>query len=172
MKQILFVFGLFLIVSCGETTEQKKTAELSTPDQDTLEIFDYNGLKPLLNKADDKTYVVNFWATWCAPCIKELPYFEQLNQNYKDQNVEMLLVSLDFPHLYDKKLKPYIKENNLKARVVAFDDTDQNMWIPAISEKWTGAIPATLIYNKDKREFYERSFNYEELETELKKFIN
>ena len=172
MKQILYVFGFLMFLSCGENSNKKETAEVAAKETDALEIYDYNGLEPLLNRKDDKTYVVNFWATWCAPCIKELPYFEKLNENYNGKNVEMLLVSLDFPNLYEKKLIPYIKEHNLKAKVVAFDDVDQNRWIPAINKNWTGAIPATLIYNKDKRTFYERSFNYEELETELKKFIN
>ena len=60
----------------------------------TVPSLSYNELKPLLNQKGDKIYVVNFWATWCAPCIKELPYFEVLNQR---EDVQVLLVSLDFP---------------------------------------------------------------------------
>ncbi|MBT8257091.1 MAG: TlpA family protein disulfide reductase [Bacteroidia bacterium] len=138
---------------------------------DDLEVYDFNGLEPLLNQNDDKTYVVNFWATWCAPCIKELPYFEQLNRDYKEKNVEVLLVSLDFPRQYDKKLKPYIKDKNLQSRVVALNDPDMNTWIPKVNEDWTGAIPATIIYNSSGRKFYEKSFTYEELVNELRTFI-
>ena len=58
------------------------------------------------------------------------------------------------------------------SKVIAFDDVDQNTWIPAIDENWSGAIPATIIYNKSKRKFYEGSFTYEELQTELKQFLN
>jgi thiol-disulfide isomerase/thioredoxin len=137
-----------------------------------LEVFDYDGLEPLINKGDDKVHVVNFWATWCAPCVKELPYFEEINKTYKNNNVEVLLVSLDFPRDYDSKLKPFIKKHNLQSKIVAFDDVNQNRWIPAINEKWTGALPATIIYNKNKRQFYERSFTKEELETELKQFLS
>lgn len=138
---------------------------------DELVVYDFEGLEPLLNKNDGKTYVINFWATWCAPCIKELPHFEELNQNYSGKNVEVILVSLDFPQQYDKKLMPFIKEKNLKSKVVALNDPDMNSWIPKISETWTGAIPATIIYNRKQRTFYERSFNYDELVTELRKFI-
>ena len=134
-------------------------------------IYDYDGLEPLINVNDDKVHVVNFWATWCAPCVKELPYFEAINENYKNKNVEVLLVSLDFPKDYDTKLKPFIKEKNLKSRVVAFDDTNMNEWIPAIDDEWSGALPATIIYKGDKRQFYEKSFTQEELETELKHFL-
>ena len=164
MKYFITAFLLAFIYSCNQ---EPKPAQAS----DELEVYDYSGLEPLLNKSDDKTYVVNFWATWCAPCIKELPYFEQLNRDYSGKNVEVILVSLDFPRMYEKKLKPYIKDNDLKSRVVALNDPDMNTWIPKVDEDWTGAIPATVIYNKNKRRFYEKSFNYDELVTELRSFI-
>ena len=142
------------------------------PVTDSLEIYDFEGLQKFLNRQDDTIYIINFWATWCAPCVKELPYFEKLNANYSNENVAVILVSLDFPNSYESKLKPFIKERNLKSKVVALNDVDSNSWIPKIDENWSGAIPATIIYNKNKRQFYERSFDYNELETELKQFLN
>jgi thiol-disulfide isomerase/thioredoxin len=164
---------LFTMLSCK--TESKISlvvdAELNPTKEIELEIYDYAGLETFLNKKDENIYVVNFWATWCAPCIKELPFYERLNETYADRDVEVLLVSLDFPKQYETKLKPYIKDKKLKSKVIALNDVDSNYWIPKISEDWTGALPATLIYNKDKRHFYEKSFTYEELETELKHFL-
>lgn len=145
----------------------KEVVEIKTE----LEVYDFDGLKKYLETTSDKTYVVNFWATWCAPCIKELPYFERLNSNYSNKKVEVLLVSLDFPKKYDSNLKPFIVEHKLKSKVIALNDPDSNLWIPEVSEDWSGAIPATLIYNKDKRQFYEKSFTYDELEKEVKQFI-
>ncbi len=126
----------------------------------TVPSLNYNKLKPLLNQKGDKIYVVNFWATWCAPCIKELPYFEVLNQR---EDVEVLLVSLDFPKHKKSRLLPFIKENKLQAKVVLLDDADENYWINDIHSNWSGAIPATIVYNNDKRDFYERSFTQNEL---------
>lgn len=173
MKNIAILL-IFLIVSCkNDTVNKDDVLEVVSNSEliSDLEIYDYEGLQPFLNRNDDKTYVINFWATWCAPCVKELPYFEKLNANYKDKNVEVVLVSLDFPRHYEKKLKPFIKKHNLQSNVIALDDPDQNKWIPAINKDWSGAIPATIIYNKDERKFYERSFNYEELETELQTIL-
>lgn len=162
MKRILLI-AILIVSSCK--SENNDVVE-------ELKVYDFETLEPLLNKTDDKVHVINFWATWCAPCVKELPYFEELNANYKSKNVEVVLVSLDFPKQYDKKLKPYIVKNKLKSQVIALDDTDANTWIPKVNEDWSGAIPATIIYNKNKRRFYERSFNYEELEKEVKTFMN
>jgi thiol-disulfide isomerase/thioredoxin len=126
----------------------------------TVPSLSYTELKPLLNQSDDKVHVVNFWATWCAPCIKELPYFEALN---KRKNIEVLLVSLDFPKHKQSRLLPFISKNKLQSKVVLLDDADENYWINDINANWSGAIPATLIYNSQKRDFYERSFTKNEL---------
>lgn len=176
MKNFLLLL-ILLFVACQSGKESDKAlTQTATEDViDTsdikLDIYDFNGLEKYLNIKDDKTYVVNFWATWCAPCVKELPYFEALNKNYKDKDVEVMLVSLDFPKQYEKKLKPFIKEHNLQSKILVLDDTDMNTWIPKVNENWDGAIPVTLIYNKDLREFYAQPFTYEQLETEIKRFL-
>ncbi len=180
MKKILvlFCFSLFLI-SCGKK-EKPTEKEVTKPDPvevvDTPKVdiptYNYAELKPFLNYQDEKTYVVNFWATWCAPCIKELPYFEKVKEDYKDKNVEVILVSLDFPKKKESKLIPYVIKNDLKSTVLHLDDVDEQFWIADINEAWSGALPATLIYNKDKRKFFEKSFTQEELENEIKSFIN
>ncbi|GGH40068.1 thioredoxin [Mangrovimonas yunxiaonensis] len=173
MKHLLFLLAVTLMVSCKEDKTAKQEADLVANDAAvTLEVYNFNELEPLLSTQDNKTYVVNFWATWCKPCVKELPYFEKLKSNYQDKNVELLLVSLDFPNKYESKLKPFIKAHNLKSKVVALDDPDMNAWIPKVSEDWSGAIPATLIFNKDRRQFFEKTFTYQALETEVKSFLN
>ena len=182
MKYYIFLFVLVLSSCKSEVKSEAIASDTSEVVEETtmrviesedgkLEVYDYDGIEPFLNKQDDKVHVINFWATWCKPCIKELPYFEALNENYNDDNVEVLLISLDFPQQYKKQLIPYIKKHNLQSKVIALDDANMNRWIEQVSANWSGAIPATIIYNKDKRQFYERSFTYEELETELKQFL-
>jgi thiol-disulfide isomerase/thioredoxin len=181
MKRLLMIV-LITVMSCKNDAKPVDLVETNQEEQNQkevnidiseihLDIYDYEGLEPLINKKSDKVHVVNFWATWCAPCVKELPYFEEINANYKDKGVEVLLVSLDFPKDFETKLKTFISEKNVKSNVVAFDDIDQNRWIPAINKDWSGALPATIIYNNEKRQFYEGSFTQEELENELKQFL-
>ncbi|MGK0454728.1 MAG: thiol-disulfide isomerase/thioredoxin [Paraglaciecola sp.] len=171
MKKIFFILSIFLsFLSCKK--ESQKTATVGEFQQVNLvKMYTYEQLKPLLERKDDKTYIVNFWATWCAPCVKELPYFEKINKEYAIHNVEVILVSLDFPKQIDKKLIPFINKNKLQAKVVLLNDINEDVWIQAIDKSWSGAIPATLIYNKNDRKFYEQSFDYETLENELQTFL-
>ena len=145
--------------------ESLDTNEVSFP------VYDFEGLKPLLNKNDDKTYIINFWATWCKPCIEEMPYFERTYAEQKGNNVELILISLDMPSMWKSRLEPFVEKKGLKGTVVILDDPKMNEWIPQVDENWGGGIPATLIYNKEKRAFFEQGFTYEELNEELNKFL-
>ncbi len=171
---------LCLIVACADgpksekalaNASNKETAATAAKSELPFPVYNYDGLAPLLNRNDDKTYIVNFWATWCKPCLEEMPYFQKTYEEQKANNVELILVSLDMPSMWEKRLVPYVEEKELKGQVVILDDPKMNDWIPKISENWGGGIPATLIYNKDSRNFYEQGFTYEELNEELKKFI-
>ncbi len=134
----------------------------------TVKSFDFNSFEPYLHQNDDTTYVINFWATWCLPCVKELPYFEQLNEKYKNQNVKVILVSLDLPKKVESNLIPFIKKKNLKSDIIHLNDPDANTWIEKVDKSWAGSIPATVIYNKKGRVFAEDSYSsLKELEEEL-----
>tara|TARA_R110002049_G_scaffold285266_3_gene466096 strand:+ start:597 stop:1142 length:546 start_codon:yes stop_codon:yes gene_type:complete len=178
--KILFV-AILIMVSCKDKkinqdvavkTTVASTIENTVVNDVELDVYDFNGFKKFLNKKDNTIYVINFWATWCAPCVKELPSFEKLNEKYANKNVKVILVSLDFPHLYEKKLKPFIINNKLKSKVIALDDADMNTWIPQVDASWSGSIPASIIYKNDTSKFFEQSFSFEELEIELKPFLN
>ena len=168
IKELLCVLLIFLVFNSCKKEEKKQDFKAIT----NVKSYTYNELKPLLNRKDNKTYVVNFWATWCAPCVKELPAFAKLKEQYADKNVEVLLVSLDFPKQKEKKLIPFINKKKIQSKVLLLDDVNEDYWIKQINDQWSGAIPATLIYNANSRKFYEQSFDYTTLENELKTFLN
>lgn len=122
-------------------------------------------------KEDDNIYVINFWATWCAPCIKELPYFEKLHTDNK--KVKVILVSLDSQKDLEKKLIPFVERKKITAEVLLLSDKDYNSWLSKIDNDWSGAIPATLIIQGKKKLFAEREFeDFAELNDYVNSFIN
>lgn len=182
MVRVVICFLLAVTLGCKQKSQKidetaklrsiakKDTTRLLESDGLTIEIFDFDELEPQLHQENDTTYIINFWATWCAPCVKELPYFEKINAEQKEENVKVILVSLDMPKMWKTQLIPFIKKKNIRSKVLILDDPKQNTWIPKVDANWSGGIPATLIYNNDKRILYEKSFEYDELIRELNTF--
>jgi thiol-disulfide isomerase/thioredoxin len=135
-------------------------------------VFDnYAALEKEVLSDKNATYVVNFWATWCAPCVKELPYFEKLNSENK--SIKVVLVSLDFKSQFESKLLPFLKNKKVNSEVVLLTDKDYNTWLPTVDKEWSGSIPATLIIKNGKKVFAERIFlSYEELNEFVNTSIN
>ena len=135
-------------------------------------VFDnYATLKKEILSDKNTIYGVNFWATWCGPCVKELPHFEQLNSENK--NIKVVLVSLDFKNQFESKLLPFLKKKSIKSEVVFLADTDYNSWLPIVDKDWSGSIPATLIIKNGQQFFVERTFSsYQELNEYVNKIIN
>ncbi len=159
------LFLILLMASCTNQPEADKGPSFSVVDN-------FEELEPIFTKNNDSTYVINFWATWCKPCVKELPYFEQLHKVMKGEKVKIYLVSMDFPDVIDTKLKPFIEEHQLQNDVIAFTDGNHNSWIGKVEEAWDGAIPITIIYNAKDRKFFSGELDsFEELNGTVRKML-
>lgn len=156
--KLVFVFIFISLISC----DQRPIAIVSTIDQE--------GLKKVIEPLDNKIKVINFWATWCAPCVEELPYFEELGSQYSNQ-IEVHLISLDDAKNIDTAVQPFLEENKIKSNVLLLDDPYAADWIPIIDSHWDGAIPVTLIVSKDKKQFYNKVLTRAELEEAINTFL-
>ena len=128
-------------------------------------------LEALTEIHNDTAYVLNFWATWCSPCVKEIEYFEELHRKPPVHALKVLLISLDFPNTIDRRVIPFLKEKDITAEVFLVTDLDYNAWIERVDPGWSGAIPATLIYRQDKRVFLEKELTRNELITHVTQIL-
>ena len=126
--------------------------------------WDFADFEFQTQQRSDTLHVFNFWATWCAPCVKELPYFEALAKEWTESPIRVWYLSLDFPKAYPERLLSFIKEKGLQQTVVWLNAAGENTWIPRVDSEWSGAIPATLIVppGNTKAFFSERAFDSKE----------
>lgn len=151
------------------------TGLFTTAQEEEVPVIEFKDLKQYLDRSDNQLYVINFWATWCKPCVKELPYFNRIQKTYADDGVQVILISLDFTSNLASKVRPFVKKRALAPEVKLLDQPNGDAWIRQISEKWSGAIPATLLVRNGKRSvrsFHEKSFTYDELNNLIKNHLN
>jgi len=129
-----------------------------------------DALEKRLAGGKDTTYIINFWATWCKPCVEELREFEKLNSEYKNEKLKVLLISVDYKSQFTSSVIPFVNKKKLKSEVFLLDEPDQQEYIDRIDSSWSGSIPASLFVKNNKRKFSEKQFTYEELKTAFQTF--
>ncbi|ABG59241.1 thioredoxin-like protein [Cytophaga hutchinsonii ATCC 33406] len=159
-----YLYSLLIFLFSFNITDQASDAI----EQITMEQLQAKTIHP----ENDTLYIVNFWATWCGPCVAELPYFELAAKENADQKVKILLISLDF--ISEKaKVEAFIKKKNILNQVYLFNAGDPNKWINQIDTSWDGAIPATVFYKAGKKVFFhEGDLTQTELNEKIKTFKN
>lgn len=113
--------------------------------------------------------VINMWATWCGPCVEELPYFLDEYKNHKEDGLQLILVSLDFEDAYPQKIEKFMSRRKVKAPVLWLDETNADYFCPKIDPRWGGAIPASVFINNTTgyRSFFEGQMSHKELKKEI-----
>lgn len=161
MRLTFFVFLLVVSVSLyGKTTKAPN-----------VRVLTFDELSPHLNQKNDTVYLVNFWATWCAPCVAELPAIGEVEKKYAGKKFKVLLVSLDMPGQLNNRLIPFIEARKIRSEVVLLNDPNQNRWIDLVDKNWSGEIPFTVIYSKNFRETYSKTFTFNALDSIINRKI-
>jgi thiol-disulfide isomerase/thioredoxin len=151
----VFLFTVLAIVASAQQTTKWKIAD--------LENYISKSEKPL---------IVNFWATFCKPCVEEIPYFQKLVKRYQKEGIELLLVSLDLQEAYPK-IKGFAEKHHFTSKIVYLNETNADVFCPRIDANWSGAIPASLLINNKTgyRKFFEEQIAATKLEKEIKALI-
>lgn len=158
-KSSLLISFILIFIILADKLEAQKFEFIQVPE-----------LEKILKNPENKLYVVNFWATWCPPCVKEFPYFQKLAKEYDPEKVEFIMISLDFRSDLESKLIPFLEKNNVTVDVALMTDLDYNSWIDKVDPSWQGEIPSTLIFNNSRKV---RLFHPGELDEQgLRKLIN
>ena len=121
----------------------------------------------------DHPLIVNFWATFCVPCVKEIPYFQSTVARYQGERVELILVSLDLPDYFPGKIASFAQGRGFTARIVWLDETNADYFCPRVDPKWSGGIPSSLLINNKThyRRFFDRQLTEPQVEFEIKKML-
>lgn len=158
MKWILLITCL-VVTASRASSQQVKKAKIDDIEQ-------------IIQKSDHPV-VISFWATWCQPCIHEIPYFQETIKKYEQEKVEFVLVSLDFKESYPAAIESFIRKRNFQANFYWLNETNADQFCPKIDPKWNGSIPATLFINNktNYRKFYDRQLTPLQVEAEIKTLV-
>lgn len=137
--------------------------------QTVVSIFDFIQYENRVQQKNDTLYVVNFWATWCKPCVGELPFFENAAQSFSKQAVKILLVSQDAKSKA-VQVNDFLQKNLYTSEAFILSAGNPNVWIDKIDTTWSGLIPMTAFYKNGKK-IYFHECDYKSFE-ELEKIIH
>jgi thiol-disulfide isomerase/thioredoxin len=164
IKSCFLFFLVPLFLSCNSHDENKaipeafvEVGELKIP------VYDFSNFDKLYTRNNDTIYIYNFWATWCAPCVQELPVFEEFNSENEDERIQVILVNLDMTSAWDRQLPQFILNKNIQNKIVVLHETDGNLWIPQIEVSWDGSIPFTMVKRGRQKVFHRGILNKEQL---------
>lgn len=134
------------------------------------EVINLDSFLTILNNESDSLLVINFWATWCKPCVEEMQEFLRIEQEFENEKVKFVYLSLDFRRDFETKLMPFVNKRKIMSDVLLLDEPDYDAWINIVEPAWQGSIPATLLLTPkaENRHFHEGQLTY----LELKKLIN
>lgn len=171
MKFFLNVFFCCVFITAVFGQEALLEQPTLSVDQATVPVMDFDELEVYLKTQNEKVLVINFWATWCAPCVEELHFFEYANRDFKDQDVKVILVSLDFKRAMDSQLLPFLERRGIQSEVILLSDPKTNTWIDRVATHWSGAIPGTWFISGDSAVFNEGKYvEYNDLKNTISTF--
>lgn len=155
-KATLFPGWVFIIlafsVACGTLFPFAVVRADEKSSSHNVQLIDVKGVKRLIHERHGKILFLNLWATWCAPCVEEFPDIVKLNRMYPDSLVDVVAISVDDPDDAHSKVMPFLAKNNVDFTVYIANAKDQEDFINAVNNKWSGAVPATFIFDKHGRQ--------------------
>jgi thiol-disulfide isomerase/thioredoxin len=137
---------------------------------DTPRLVDASDVKEIVASHEGEVVLLNFWATWCPPCVREFPELVEVEKEYRGRGVAVISVSIDFPEKLEKELLPFLEEHQPDFEVYLKKDGDVTVFTRTIDPEWKGTLPATFFYDRQGRSSVKR---YSEMtRPEMERILN
>jgi thiol-disulfide isomerase/thioredoxin len=133
-----------------------------------VNLTDANGIRTLMKNDSGKLRLINIWATWCGPCVIEIPELVNINRMYRGRPFEMITISADSLNKKDDVLK-FLKDKQVSCKNYQFSGEDKTELGDAVDKNWEGGIPYTVIVKPNGEILYRHTGPIEPLE--VKKVI-
>jgi thiol-disulfide isomerase/thioredoxin len=155
------IFLIVIVISFGSMAQSVRSWKVTD-------------VEKYIDSSSARVLVINFWASFCKPCVAEIPSFISITDKYKSSGVRLLLVSLDLPSWYPKRIRDFAVKNHFNTNIVWLNETDADYFIPKINKDWGGSIPATLMLNTKtgKRAFFEEEISASDFEKNLNMLLD
>jgi thiol-disulfide isomerase/thioredoxin len=163
MLHLSIIFSVILSFTALDSPKTEKKSK-------SISVQSFSQLYDRIKQGTDTLYVVNYWATWCAPCVKELPLFDRLQTTHEQTPVKVLLVSLDFGNDVLTELTSFARARNIRSEIILLDESNPNSWVGRVDGSWSGALPATVIIHQQNYWFKEGIVTQNEIQTLINTF--
>lgn len=150
----IFLVLIFFVAGCSEKKQnegQNRSASESAGQKNLnlrVDSINRSELVKLINYRKGKILFLNIWATWCAPCREEFPDIIKLSDSYKNNDLEVVGISVDYPDEIDSKIIPFLLKNKVPYKIYVSAFKKDEELINILNTKWNGALPATFIYDR------------------------
>jgi thiol-disulfide isomerase/thioredoxin len=166
---IVWLFGLLAVAIYGQSSQLREP--LLNPK--TVETISADEFRQVIAHHRGQAILVNFWATWCAPCVKEIPEIVKLQEKYKERGLRVIVVSLDEPAELESNVRPFVAKRFPGLGSYLCNESDQDKFASVIDQTWNGILPTNFLIDRigKLRATLTGGKNYEEFEAALKPFL-
>ena len=137
---MIIVFILIVFVTIQNTSQTKGIPE--------VKVIRVEDLRKLISENDVHVLLINVWATWCLPCREEFPELVKLADNYEDK-VRVIGISIDDYEILNTQVVPFLDDQNAEFENYILKAADPEDFINLLSKDWSGAVPATFVFDED-----------------------